>query len=42
MNEGCRTTGMASPYVAPLWPAGHLPRKGGDRLASLISPPSKV
>ncbi len=24
------------PYVAPLWPAGHLPRKGGDRpIASL-------
>src|SRR5262245_61480579 len=19
-----------APYVAPLWPAGHLPRKGGD------------
>ncbi|TPN47047.1 lytic murein transglycosylase [Mesorhizobium sp. B1-1-9] len=22
----------------PLWPAGHLPRKGGDRLWSRISP----
>ena len=26
------------PYVAPLWPAGHLPRKGGDWLLCLISP----
>ncbi|TIO48696.1 MAG: lytic murein transglycosylase, partial [Mesorhizobium sp.] len=22
----------------PLWPAGHLPRKGGDRTAPLVSP----
>src|SRR5262245_59017823 len=21
---------MSAPYVAPLWPASHLPRKGGD------------
>ena len=21
---------MLSPYVAPLWPAGHLPHSGGD------------
>ncbi|RUM98836.1 hypothetical protein EET67_04105 [Pseudaminobacter arsenicus] len=26
-------------YVTPLWPAGHLPLKGGDRLAA-ASPPS--
>ena len=29
-------------YVAPLWPAGHLPRKGGDQLAAEISPISKL
>src|SRR5690606_19341213 len=23
---------------APLWPAGHLPLKGGDRLSDLLSP----
>ncbi|ODT06110.1 MAG: hypothetical protein ABS58_12860 [Mesorhizobium sp. SCN 65-20] len=22
---------MSSPLDTPLWPAGHLPRKGGDR-----------
>ncbi|RUU58953.1 lytic murein transglycosylase [Mesorhizobium sp. M2C.T.Ca.TU.009.01.2.1] len=22
----------------PLWPAGHLPRKGGDRMSSRLSP----
>ncbi|TPK89775.1 lytic murein transglycosylase [Mesorhizobium sp. B2-4-12] len=22
----------------PLWPAGHLPRKGGDRMPSQLSP----
>ncbi len=26
---------------APLWPAGHLPLKGGDRLSSTVSPTSK-
>ena len=26
------------PYVAPLCPAGHLPHKGGDRMASMVSP----
>jgi hypothetical protein len=26
----------------PLWPAGHLPRKGGDRLYVLFSPISNV
>jgi hypothetical protein len=24
------TAESVPPYVAPLWPAGHLPRKGGD------------
>jgi hypothetical protein len=28
----------AAPYVAPLWPAGHLPLKGGDWLSSRLSP----
>ncbi|RWO12328.1 MAG: hypothetical protein EOS07_04110 [Mesorhizobium sp.] len=27
---------------APLWPAGHLPHLGGDRLSSLISPIANV
>ncbi|TIN96900.1 MAG: lytic murein transglycosylase [Mesorhizobium sp.] len=27
---------------APLWPAGHLPLKGGDRLSPLVSPITKV
>ncbi|TPN36599.1 hypothetical protein FKO01_08500 [Mesorhizobium sp. B2-3-3] len=22
----------------PLWPAGHLPRKGGDQLIAMVSP----
>jgi len=22
----------------PLWPAGHLPRKGGDQLTAMLSP----
>ncbi|ANN55415.1 hypothetical protein A9K72_19500 [Mesorhizobium loti] len=26
----------------PLWPAGHLPRKGGDQLYVLFSPISNV
>ncbi|TPM35299.1 hypothetical protein FJ958_05110 [Mesorhizobium sp. B2-3-5] len=29
---------MSGLYGAPLCPAGHLPRKGGDRLSSLLSP----
>jgi hypothetical protein len=29
-------------YVAPLCPAGHLPLKGGDWTAQLLSPISKV
>ena len=29
---------MTAPYVAPLCPAGHLPRKGGDRPSPLLSP----
>ena len=32
----------AAPYVAPLWPAGHLPRKGGDRLSFRPSPIANV
>ncbi len=34
--------GPFAPYVAPLCPAGHLPRKGGDRLSFLISPVSNA
>ncbi|RWC24961.1 MAG: lytic murein transglycosylase, partial [Mesorhizobium sp.] len=26
----------------PLWPAGHLPRKGGDRMSRGLSPISSV
>ncbi|TPK16201.1 lytic murein transglycosylase [Mesorhizobium sp. B2-5-7] len=26
----------------PLWPAGHLPRKGGDRMSYLLSPISSA
>jgi len=26
----------------PLWPAGHLPRKGGDQLSSRLSPITSV
>ncbi|RUW20829.1 hypothetical protein EOA38_32850, partial [Mesorhizobium sp. M1E.F.Ca.ET.041.01.1.1] len=26
----------------PLWPAGHLPRKGGDRMSRSLSPIAKV
>ncbi|RWC24399.1 MAG: hypothetical protein EOS56_13390 [Mesorhizobium sp.] len=26
----------------PLWPAGHLPRKGGDRLVRWLSPITSV
>jgi len=26
------------PFCTPLWPAGHLPLKGGDRLPRLLSP----
>jgi hypothetical protein len=26
---------MSEPYVAPLWPAGHLPRKEGDSPSSV-------
>ncbi|RVC46929.1 MAG: lytic murein transglycosylase [Mesorhizobium sp.] len=29
-------------YGAPLWPAGHLPLKGGDRLSHLLSPITNV
>ncbi|RYC15399.1 hypothetical protein EUU22_09255 [Ciceribacter ferrooxidans] len=25
---------MPVPYLIPLWPAGHLPHKGGDRRAA--------
>ena len=28
--------------ITPLWPAGHLPRKGGDQLSSRLSPISSV
>ncbi|RUX51144.1 lytic murein transglycosylase [Mesorhizobium sp. M4A.F.Ca.ET.020.02.1.1] len=28
--------------TAPLWPAGHLPLKGGDRLSHLLSPITNV
>ena len=28
----------AALYVAPLWPAGHLPHKGGDQPSSQPSP----
>jgi hypothetical protein len=27
-----------APYDAPLWPAGHLPLKGGDRMSRRFSP----
>ena len=30
--------GSAALYGTPLCPAGHLPRKGGDRMSSAISP----
>ena len=33
---------MESPYVAPLCPAGHLPHKGGDQSAALLSPIGSV
>ncbi|RWK51936.1 MAG: lytic murein transglycosylase [Mesorhizobium sp.] len=26
----------------PLWPAGHLPRKGGDRLTRMLSPITNI
>jgi assimilatory nitrate reductase catalytic subunit len=26
----------------PLWPAGHLPLKGGDQLSSVLSPIAKL
>ncbi|RUU57926.1 lytic murein transglycosylase [Mesorhizobium sp. M2C.T.Ca.TU.009.01.2.1] len=26
----------------PLWPAGHLPRKGGDRVSHRVSPTTNV
>ncbi len=29
---------MFAPYVAPLWPAGHLPLKGGDQAVGSFSP----
>ena len=32
----------AALYVAPLWPAGHLPLKGGDQLARRLTPISSV
>ncbi|TPK96776.1 lytic murein transglycosylase [Mesorhizobium sp. B2-4-16] len=32
---------MPSPGT-PLWPAGHLPRKGGDWLSSRLSPIANV
>ncbi|TPJ54219.1 hypothetical protein FJ471_26405 [Mesorhizobium sp. B2-7-1] len=31
--------GLLSP---PLWPAGHLPRKGGDWMSRILSPISSV
>ncbi|RUZ80749.1 lytic murein transglycosylase [Mesorhizobium sp. M7A.F.Ca.US.006.01.1.1] len=31
-----------APYGAPLWPAGHLPLKGGDRLPCRLSPISNL
>ncbi len=30
------------PYVAPLCPAGHLPRKGGDQRSERLSPIADV
>ncbi|TIU09581.1 MAG: lytic murein transglycosylase, partial [Mesorhizobium sp.] len=33
---------MAGARRTPLCPAGHLPLKGGDRLASSVSPIAKV
>ncbi len=33
-------TGWA--LMTPLWPAGHLPLKGGDRLTPMISPIGSV
>jgi len=33
---------MSMPHVAPLCPAGHLPRKGGDRPAARFSPLTNV
>jgi hypothetical protein len=29
-------------YVTPLWPAGHLPRKGGDHAVASLSPTANV
>src|SRR5690349_17050951 len=31
-----------TPYVAPLCPAGHLPRKGGDQPAARLSPNANI
>jgi len=35
---------IASPAIlpTPLWPAGHLPRKGGDRMSRRLSPIANV
>ncbi|TPI67101.1 hypothetical protein FJ420_23360 [Mesorhizobium sp. B3-1-3] len=30
--------GNAAILHTPLWPAGHLPRKGGDRMSRRLSP----
>ena len=33
---------MSLLYGAPLWPAGHLPHKGGDQPSPVISPAANV
>ncbi|RWL82225.1 MAG: lytic murein transglycosylase [Mesorhizobium sp.] len=33
---------MVAILHTPLWPAGHLPRKGGDQLSPSLSPIAKV
>ncbi len=35
---GAAVLAKAALYVAPLWPAGHLPHLGGDWPAALVSP----
>ena len=39
-KEGAAAT--LAPFDTPLWPAGHLPLKGGDQLSPLVSPISGV
>jgi assimilatory nitrate reductase catalytic subunit len=35
--EADQTLAHAALHATPLWPAGHLPRKGGDRMSRLSS-----